>query len=832
MQHETIETECAKIARPSFTVSDADVAALADAVKFLAMRVVERRNSIPILSNVRIDADLSGTITLTGTDLDLQASVTLSADVAAPGTFTTNAHNLADMLAKAKKAKAREVRLTSEDDCRAALAYGRNRFALNCLPADDFPMIAHPAVGRYGPMPLSRFSVPGPQFIADMAALAPCISKDERRPHICGVAFQRRTMAGRERLVTVATDGTAMAIASRALPDGAQSLVDAILPDKAVAVIGHAAKLAKDTPTVRINAGDKMTLEIGHVTLTAKLIDADYPLWHKVFETQLAPTSETEPVLFPDLLPGVPLAIMDKLAKKGPGAIDWQPAFQGRLGIVESDPDMLFAVYVDPRNSDAPKGFSYTADNLTFTVEGDATVYPVATKGGRMNLTAAQVREIVGESCFETFAVTLADGETVYVLQWLWDDGCGHFLTVRPNGRCFTGKDAHKARRLSRAEIEAALAGETLPAEPMAETEAAPTVDTDAPMFATMADFKAAMVIGSRWKKSQWRDGAWHHGESVTVRTVAYIRAREVGFAWGDMTPAEAERCGMENRRNLAWLGFPARGHWQSDADGMIILWGDGTPNCRFDPLPPLEPVAEQPAQPATVPAQQQAKPEPAPEGLEPENALSGDCEAISVVTEKPRDIDADPIADACGLLASIDCTFTLPAEPVEMVADTPTGAIERAKRSPAHERAVRRAWALRRRTRELERTMATVCNHARDSDGENMRLKTQIETGIAQLDAMRERAERAERLMQSGLEKARATMEGTIADAQRERDMARQAASEHAQTATAAIARAERAEAIADQLRLDVGEWQHIAESAFADMDRMQGKPDLRLVA
>lgn len=715
MQHETIATECAEIARPSFAMHDGEVTAFADAAKFLAMRIVERRNSIPILSNIRIDADLSGTVTLTGTDLDLQATVTLSADVAAPGSFTTNAHNLADMLAKAKKAKAHEVRLTSEDDCRAALAYGRQRVKLPCLPVDDFPMLSHPAIGRAGPLPLSRFSMPGEQFIADMAALAPCISKDERRPHICGVAFQRRTMAGRERLVTVATDGTAMAIASRPLPDGAQSMADAILPDKAVAVIGHAAKLAKDTPTVRVNAGDKMTLEIGHVTLTAKLIDADYPLWHKVFETQIAPTSETEPVLFPDLLPGVPLAIMDKLAKKGPGAIDWQPAFQGRLGIVDSDPDMLFAVYIDPRNSDAPKGFSYTADNLTFTVEGDATVYPVATKGGRMNLSAAQVREIVGESCFETFAVTLADGETVHVLQWLWDDGYGHFLTVRPDGRCFTGKDAHKARRLSRAEIEAALTGET-------------------------------------------------------------------------------------------------------------------------------EPAAEQPAQPATVPAQQQAEPEPAPEGLEPENALSGAQIDEMPIVGISHDCDADPIADASGLLASIDCTFTLPAEPVEAVADTPTADTKR-KRSPAHERAVRRAWALRRRTRELERTMATVCNRVRDSDGENMRLKTQIETGITQFDAMRESRDslRADYVNLARDHAILNTLHKYALDAERVLAAKRRRTATRARrmilalrngdTANA-IARAERAEAIADQLRIDVGEWQHIAESAFADMDRMQGRPDLRLVA
>lgn len=452
MEFTTIDTTAAVEARPAFAC---DPRALGDAVKFLAMRVVERRNQIPIASAIRFDLDPAGAVRLTGCDFDLQATVTLAAKVEAPGSFCIDADNLKTMLAKLRKVDRDALRIELTDSTRAVLVIGRNRFNLHALPADDFPTLDSPTVGERGPVPVSRFTVPAAQFVADLAALTPCISDDGSRFYLNGVAMQVREMAGRERLVMVATNGTEIGIASRPLPAGAAAMGDCLLPRKAVALIGHAAKLAGPTDEIAIDKASRFAFAIGNVEIIAKEIDGTFPDWTRCFESDLAPTDYAEPVLFPDLLPGVPVAKMEKLAKAFSGEVEWSNAFHGRLGRVCRDPDMLFGVWVDPRNSEAPAGYSYADEGVSFTVDGDATIYPVATKGGRIHLSAAQVASIVGDSVFETMEVPTLDGGTVHVLKWLWDDGATRLLTVRPDGRTYAG-----GVLITRAEIERAMAGE------------------------------------------------------------------------------------------------------------------------------------------------------------------------------------------------------------------------------------------------------------------------------------------------------------------------------------------------------------------------------------
>ncbi|MBK6800384.1 MAG: hypothetical protein IPG83_02535 [Novosphingobium sp.] len=108
MQIEAIETATAEPSRADFTV---DPKAFADAAKFLAARVIERRNTIPILSCVMIEADAAGAVILSGSDLDILARVTIPAEVEAPGAVCVDAAALADALAKVRKGGAEAVRI-------------------------------------------------------------------------------------------------------------------------------------------------------------------------------------------------------------------------------------------------------------------------------------------------------------------------------------------------------------------------------------------------------------------------------------------------------------------------------------------------------------------------------------------------------------------------------------------------------------------------------------------------------------------------------------------------------------------------------------------------
>ena len=102
--------------------------------------VVERRNTIPILSNVKFDAP-DGNLSLNATDMDLDIVETVPADVAAQGSTTAPAHTLFDIVRKLPDGAQVELDCTGGDNS-LVLSAGRSRFTLTCLPTEDFPVLS------------------------------------------------------------------------------------------------------------------------------------------------------------------------------------------------------------------------------------------------------------------------------------------------------------------------------------------------------------------------------------------------------------------------------------------------------------------------------------------------------------------------------------------------------------------------------------------------------------------------------------------------------------------------------------------------------------------
>ena len=103
--------------------------------------VVEKRNTIPILSNVRLDAGEGENLHLTATDLDLAIVEAAPANVSQSGATTTSAHMLYDIVRKLTEGSEIEI-LMREDDGKLEIRSGRSRFTLACLPVEDFPVMA------------------------------------------------------------------------------------------------------------------------------------------------------------------------------------------------------------------------------------------------------------------------------------------------------------------------------------------------------------------------------------------------------------------------------------------------------------------------------------------------------------------------------------------------------------------------------------------------------------------------------------------------------------------------------------------------------------------
>jgi DNA polymerase-3 subunit beta len=116
-------------------------------------RVVERRNTIPILSNVLLRG-AAGALHLKATDLDLEITESLGAQIEEPGSTTVPAHVIYDIVRKL--AEGAQVSLeTQGDGTQMLIRSGRSRFTLQALPESDFPDLAA------GDMP-HRFSPPPP----------------------------------------------------------------------------------------------------------------------------------------------------------------------------------------------------------------------------------------------------------------------------------------------------------------------------------------------------------------------------------------------------------------------------------------------------------------------------------------------------------------------------------------------------------------------------------------------------------------------------------------------------------------------------------------------
>ena len=235
--------------------------------------VVERRNTIPILSNVLIDARADGKVRLTATDLDLQIVESLDGEVETPGAVTAPAHMLFDIARKLPEGA--QVSLEA-DDGKLQVRAGRSNFRMQTLPREDFPTIAE------GELP-TRFALPADLLrrMIDKTRLA--ISTEETRYYLNGIFFHVVADNGGQ-LKAAATDGHRLARVTVKRPDGAEGMPDIIVPRKCVAELRKL--LDGMDGDVQVQLSDaKIRFDLGAAVLTSKLIDGTFPDYSRVIPT-------------------------------------------------------------------------------------------------------------------------------------------------------------------------------------------------------------------------------------------------------------------------------------------------------------------------------------------------------------------------------------------------------------------------------------------------------------------------------------------------------------------------------------------------------------------
>jgi DNA polymerase-3 subunit beta len=233
---------------------------------------VERRNTIPILSNVLLSAERDR-LSFSATDLDMEIVDEAFAQVEQPGQITAPAHTLYEIVRKLPEGADVSLSYTSEDP-RLTVAAGRSRFNLPVLPAGDFPVMS--ADGLSG-----RIGVDVNDIMRLMDKTRFAISTEETRYYLNGLYLHTVIENGQSKLRAVATDGHRLALAEMPAPEGAAGAPGVIVPRKTVAEARRLLEDAGEQVDLQLSP-QKVRFELGHAALTSKVIDGNFPDYSRV----------------------------------------------------------------------------------------------------------------------------------------------------------------------------------------------------------------------------------------------------------------------------------------------------------------------------------------------------------------------------------------------------------------------------------------------------------------------------------------------------------------------------------------------------------------------
>ena len=233
--------------------------------------IVEKKNTIPILSNILLEATDSSII-LSATDMDISITETIHCSVIEKGSVTVPAHTLYDIVRKIPDGS--EIEFIVNDGKKFSIRSGKSKFSLSCLPKKDFPLIEIDKLD-------CEFSINSSIFLTLIEKTRFAISNEETRYFLNGIYFHKKTINNLDNLSLVATDGHRLAKINLPFSGGLIDIPGVIIPKKTVYELGKL--LADINEEIIINIDpNKIIFYIGNTTLISKLIDGNFPDYERV----------------------------------------------------------------------------------------------------------------------------------------------------------------------------------------------------------------------------------------------------------------------------------------------------------------------------------------------------------------------------------------------------------------------------------------------------------------------------------------------------------------------------------------------------------------------
>ena len=237
--------------------------ALSEALQTV-QRGVSSRSGIPALTGVLVEAAAEGTLTLTTTDLEVSARLSIEIQVTEPGRALVPARLLADTVKSLSDAPVEFEADQSQARIRCAAYEG----ALRLLPAEDFPTLQPPSG--------NRIVAEAARFAEAVGQVARAASRDEARPVLTGVLVE----VSREGVTLVATDSYRLAV--RDLIATAAGEATAIVPERALSEAGRAAQALEKGEIEIFVDENQVAFKVGGLTLTSRLIEGEFPNYRQL----------------------------------------------------------------------------------------------------------------------------------------------------------------------------------------------------------------------------------------------------------------------------------------------------------------------------------------------------------------------------------------------------------------------------------------------------------------------------------------------------------------------------------------------------------------------
>jgi len=232
--------------------------------------VVEKKNTLPILANVLIEA-FDNKIQISATDLDIIITEKIDAEVIKEGSTTTTAQVLYDLVRKLPAGS--NIHLNLQNDKRLKLISGKSDFNLTCLPASEFPILEDSIESDYLEIKSKHLSK-----LLNKTKFS--ISNDETRHYLNGI-YLHTTEDDNPKLIAVATDGHRLSKTQIDL-EGTKKFHPVILPKKTIFEIINIISEEPETLIKILSVRSKIKFIINNIILISKVIDGKFPDYERV----------------------------------------------------------------------------------------------------------------------------------------------------------------------------------------------------------------------------------------------------------------------------------------------------------------------------------------------------------------------------------------------------------------------------------------------------------------------------------------------------------------------------------------------------------------------